>query len=631
MNRLRSVLLLVLLVIGSSALLSPRPAAAAPSNALPGELILRLQPGAGLTPLAQVSGGSNAALTRALRTANAGVAVSLGAGSDTYRVQVPSGADLRALADRLNSTPGVLYAQPNYTRKAMRLANDPVVRQQWALRNIKAEEAWDISTGAEVVIADLDTGVSSSHPDLSGKVLAGYNFYSNNGDSSDDNGHGTYTAGVAAAYGDNNEGIAGVCWGCLILPVKVLGERGNGDDASVAQGIRWATDQGARVINLSLGSPEQSQVLHDAVIYAHDHNVVVIASSGNGQADGNQPNFPAAYPEVIAVSATDGSDTVSGFSTTGDYVDLASPGVGVWSTGWEEGADTYTNANGTSAAAPYVSGGAALVLSVRPELSADQVRAVLERSADDVGAPGKDSNYGYGRLNLLRALQLASDPNLSFAPRAPENQPPAAPPASGAFAPVGPPSDGSVYFSETSHTLRGEFLNYWRQQGGLPIFGFPISEQFMEQSDDGQQYTVQYFQRHRFEYHPENAPPYNVLLSRIGVQALTQSGRDWFTFPKGGPQNGCLFFQETGHSLCGAFLGYWRANGLEFDGRRGKTEAESLALCGMPLSEPQAETLSDGQGYTVQWFERCRFEDHGPQGVLLGLLSDELTRLQGRR
>ena len=133
------------------------------------------------------------------------------------------------------------------------------------------------------------------------------------------------------------------------------------------------------------------------------------------------------------------------------------------------------------------------------------------------------------------------------------------------------------------------------------------------------------------EYRPENRPPYNVLLSRLGNSTLLDTGRDWNSFAKTGNQTGCRFFPETGQSVCGAFLSYWRANGLEFDGKRGKSEGESLALFGLPLSPPQIETLNNGKTVTVQWFERARFEDHGNEGVLLGLLSGDLATRRGWR
>jgi subtilisin family serine protease len=684
------LLLLTLLPVGASA--APR----TPRDALAGELVLKLRDGAALSGAARASGPHADALNAILRRAGAGAARSLGAGSDTYRIRLSDGSDLKALAATLSATPDVAYAEPNYVRTQMRTPNDSVLSQQWALRDIHAYEAWDITTGGDITIAMLDTGVSRSHPDLKGKLLRGHDFYNNDDDPSDDEGHGTYTAGVAAAQSNNGTGIAGVCWGCKILPVKVLGSRGQGDDATIAAGIRWAVDQGVRIISMSLGGDEDTQVMRDAVNYAHDRNVLIVAASGNGQAEGNAPNYPAAYPTVLAVSATTANDSVTGFSTTGSFVDIAAPGVGLWSTLWtrSEG-DTYGVANGTSASCPHVAGAAALALTLRPDLSADQLAEILEAAADDQGAPGKDPEYGYGRLNLLRTVQLAADPNVLSRSRIEgvvggaqagqvvslstgqqartdangfyrfENLPAGAytvtvngpdgapssqqtwvsgtpisvatlnfsfgPSAAQFFAPVGPPADGAAYFAETGHTLRGTFLAYWRTHGGLPIFGYPTSEEFTERGEDGRDYTVQYFERHRFELHPENAAPYNVLLSRLGDQILQQGGRSWFSFAKGTAQPGCMYFEATGHSLCEPFLSYWRSNGLELDGRRGKTPAESLALFGAPISEPQMETLGDGRQYLVQWFERARFENHDGQGVLLGLLANDLAAARGWR
>ncbi len=356
----------------------PLSVGAAPTNALgtlPGELIVKLRPGATLDSGAYALGPQTATLNALLRSAGASAARSLGSNSDTYRLRLPSDTNLAALVSRLSANPAVVFAEPNHIRTMMRTPDDPVISQQWALRQIHAFEAWDITTGGEITIALLDTGVSASHPDLEGKVLPGYDFANNDSDADDDEGHGTYTAGVAAANSNNGAGIAGVCWGCKILPVKVLNRRGQGDDANIATGIRWAADQGARIISMSLGGPDDTQVLRDAVAYARQRNALLIAASGNGRADGNRPNYPAAYPEVLAVSATTPSDQVTGFSSTGDYVDISAPGVGVWSTLWDpDEGNTYGPANGTSAACPYVAGAAALVLSLRPDLSADQVR-----------------------------------------------------------------------------------------------------------------------------------------------------------------------------------------------------------------------------------------------------------------
>jgi hypothetical protein len=158
------------------------------------------------------------------------------------------------------------------------------------------------------------------------------------------------------------------------------------------------------------------------------------------------------------------------------------------------------------------------------------------------------------------------------------------------------------------------------------VFGYPKTPQ-REELIEGRPYQVQWFERNRLELHPENQRPYDVLLGRLGADRLAQQQRDWTSFAKGTPGPGCLFFAQTGQSVCGAILAAWRANGLELDGRAGKSIEENLALFGLPLSPPQVERLSDGREYTVQWFERARFELHPenqpPFNVLLGLLGNE--------
>ncbi len=182
-------------------------------------------------------------------------------------------------------------------------------------------------------------------------------------------------------------------------------------------------------------------------------------------------------------------------------------------------------------------------------------------------------------------------------------------------------------FPETGYQVCGRILSYWRENGGLPVFGYPIGPQ-QAVTIEGRQYQAQEFERNRLELHPENARPYDVLLGRLGVEVLARQGRDWQQFGKvGGAPDGCLFFAETGHSLCEPFLSYFRSKGLEFDGRPGYSLAESIALFGLPISEPVTETIQ-GRPYTVQWFERARFEHHpenpNPYKVLLGLLGVEM-------
>ncbi|MDP9309625.1 MAG: hypothetical protein M3R24_01800 [Chloroflexota bacterium] len=179
-------------------------------------------------------------------------------------------------------------------------------------------------------------------------------------------------------------------------------------------------------------------------------------------------------------------------------------------------------------------------------------------------------------------------------------------------------------FAETGQCISGRFAEYWQQNGGLPVFGFPITPAVQQQTAEGT-FLTQYFERNRFELHPENQRPYDVLLGRLSDDLLKKQGKDWFTFPKAVP-GAAHMFDQTGHSIGHEpFWQYWSSHGLDLDGRRGFTEPESLALFGLPLSEPQVETNSSGDTVLTQWFERARFEDHGPKGVLLGLLGNETS------
>jgi hypothetical protein len=187
-------------------------------------------------------------------------------------------------------------------------------------------------------------------------------------------------------------------------------------------------------------------------------------------------------------------------------------------------------------------------------------------------------------------------------------------------------------FAETGFCIAGRIREVWERSGGVAVAGLPLTRQ-QEQAVDGVPRQVQWFERVRLELHPEHAPPHDVVVGRLGVERLEQQGRNWWTFPKGNAETAasspsdCRFFSETGHTVCGDILAVWQSRGMELDGRRGVSEAESLALYGLPLSEPQAETLDNGQTYTVQWFERARFElspDASPSHVSVGLLGQEM-------
>jgi len=290
------------------------------------------------------------------------------------------------------------------------------------LPHVNAPAAWDISTGiSDVIIAVIDTGVDLSHPDLAGKIVAGYDFANSDAIPQDDYGHGTHVAGIAAAVTDNAEGVAGMAWGARIMPVKVLDSSGYGYTSHIAAGIQWAADHGARIINLSLGGSFPSSTLEDAVNYGYERGLLIAAAAGNAYLWGNPASYPAAYPHVMAVAATDDIDEHARYSTTGYYVDIAAPGgdpdsIGddnprhwIMSTLWRDGS-TYGLAAGTSMASPHVAGLAALVWSSHMGWTNDEVEWVIESSAVDLGDPERDDVYGWGRMDALAAARLDTPP-----------------------------------------------------------------------------------------------------------------------------------------------------------------------------------------------------------------------------
>ena len=273
---------------------------------------------------------------------------------------------------------------------------------QWNLPAIETERGWKLSRGSDdVVIAVLDTGVQLDHPDLKGRIAKGVNLVGE-GDPEDDVGHGTHVAGIIAATVNNGEGVAGLSWHGRIMPVKVLDSTGSGTTYSVAEGIIWATDHGADVINMSLGNYASAEFLHDAIRYAYNHGVVLVAASGNDNTD--QPGYPAAYPEVIAVAATDAGDNRAPYSNYGDYIDVAAPGDAIASTYPD---NQYAALSGTSMASPHVAALAGLIKSVNPELTNEEIADIMRKTAVDLGDKGRDVYFGYGRIDIMRALEAA--------------------------------------------------------------------------------------------------------------------------------------------------------------------------------------------------------------------------------
>lgn len=348
-----------------------------------------------------------------------------------YTIQVPTGTNTPELVRLLQAFPEVIEsAELDGIGGVMDapLPLDPFFRQQYYLENTgqliegqsgvagadaRVRDAWQLTTGSpSVVIAVLDTGVSQSHPDLVGKTVPGQNFTVSPPNANTEDSwyisHGTECAGVIAAATNNQTGMAGIAWNSLIMPVKIANVFGMSSESQCGSGLVWATDRGARVASISLGFALGTSYLSDAVNYALARNVVVCASAGN--TPGVPLFFPARYPNVISVGATTNQDELATFTTTGPELFLAAPGVDVLTTTDTLGSpDTYTYQSGTSFSCPIVAGVVGLVISASPQLSNEQVRFILLLTADDLGEPGRDDSYGWGRVNALSAVTLASD------------------------------------------------------------------------------------------------------------------------------------------------------------------------------------------------------------------------------
>lgn len=317
--------------------------------------------------------------------------------------KTPQATNLSKLFSALGKDPNVQYIQPNFIYQPFKTYNDAQYSRQWALKKINIEKGWDITTGnPSIVVAVLDTGVDNRHPDLQGKLVAGTNTVNPLRSTRDDYGHGTHVAGIIAANANNGIGIAGIA-NVKVMPVKVFDENYGGSDSSISDGIIWAADHGARVINMSFGSFYQSPLLNDAIEYARDKGVVMVAAAGNWASQ--SISYPAALSDVIAVSATNSKDELSEFSSYGPEIDVCAPGEDIFSTYWDPfKGSSYREESGTSMASPMVAGLAALLLSKNPKLTAEEVRDIIEASATDLGEKGWDPKFGHGRIDVYKAL-----------------------------------------------------------------------------------------------------------------------------------------------------------------------------------------------------------------------------------
>ncbi|MGP7818038.1 S8 family serine peptidase [Niallia sp. 01092] len=312
-------------------------------------------------------------------------------------VKVYSQEPLKKVVDKLLTDARIEFAEPNYEIKASYLPKDSSYHKQWYLNTVNSEKAWDETKGSsKITVAVIDGGMQTDHPEFKGRIVSPYNAVTNNHSINPDI-HGTHVAGIIAAANDK-KGTIGIAPNVHIMPINIF--TGDGADAyDESVGIMYAVDHGANIINMSYNSLQYSYAEEHAIKYAASKGVVLVAAAGN---DGNNAqNYPAAYDSVIAVTATDDKDQLTNFSNYGASVDISAPGNTIYST---SPTNSYKTMSGTSMAAPVVSGVAALVLSKNPLLSLEDVTNILITSTKDLGAAGRDEQFGYGRIDAEKAL-----------------------------------------------------------------------------------------------------------------------------------------------------------------------------------------------------------------------------------
>ncbi|MBN1361262.1 MAG: S8 family serine peptidase [Sedimentisphaerales bacterium] len=352
---------------------------------------------------------------------------------DFHLVRIPPGETPEHMVQRFSQCDIVEYAECNYHVVASLVPNDSYFDFQWNLDNpvtggMRMEAAWDIQRAdPNVIVAVLDTGVAYEDfgvyrraPDFNDALFVpGYDFVNDDDHPNDDEGHGTHVAGTIAQSTDNGLGVAGVAFGCSLMPVKVLDEEGLGEHFTIAEGILFAAENGAQVINMSFGSPSRSRTLENAAAAAYHRGVTIVCAAGNDFFSGNQPNYPASYDAYcIAVGAVRYDLSRAPYSNTGSHLDVVAPGgdldVDQNGDGFGDGIlqqtfvgdpneFAYWFFQGTSMASPHVAGLAALLVS-RGVTDPDQVREAIEMTARDLGSPGKDREYGWGFIDAEAAL-----------------------------------------------------------------------------------------------------------------------------------------------------------------------------------------------------------------------------------
>jgi hypothetical protein len=321
--------------------------------------------------------------------------------SDLFVVDLPGNASEVAVQARLAHNPHLKFAELDRRVEPGFAANDPYLGSQWHLSKINASAAWDVARGQGVTIAILDTGVAASHPDLAANLVPGWNVYGNNADTSDPHGHGTAVAGAAAAVFNNGQGVASVAGSAKIMPVRIADANAYAYWSTVAQGLTWAADNGARVANISYVGVAGSAAVQSAAQYMKSKGGLVIVCAGNnGKDEGITPSST-----MIPVSATNSTDAKASWSSFGSFVAVSAPGQDIWTTTRTGGYQAWW---GTSMASPVVAGVVASMMAAKPTLSAAQVESLLYSTSVDLGAAGRDPLFGHGRVNAYAAVAAAA-------------------------------------------------------------------------------------------------------------------------------------------------------------------------------------------------------------------------------
>ena len=317
----------------------------------------------------------------------------------THVVQLPADADERVAVELLLRNPHIKSAEIDKLVSPEQTGNDTYYKSAWHLPKIQAPAAWDASLGTGVTIAILDSGIDGSHPDLQGKLVAGWNIYDNNSNTADVYGHGTKVAGSAAAASNNGTGVTGVAWNAKLMPVRISDTAGYAFFSTISEGVYWAADHGAKVVNISY-AVQGSASVQAAANYLRSKGGIVVNSAGNtGAADNTLANSA-----LITVSATGASDARPSWSSFGSYVDVSAPGAGIWTTVRGGG---YAAVSGTSFSSPITAGVVALMMSANTALKPTELENILKTTALDIGVAGTDDYYGTGRINAAAAVQKA--------------------------------------------------------------------------------------------------------------------------------------------------------------------------------------------------------------------------------